>query len=469
MKKGEIILVKVEKIINHGYALGRVEGKVIFVDGCLPNEYVKAKVLKIKKDYLEARAIEILEKSPFRIEPKCKFFGFCGGCKLQNIVYNEQLKIKKVFVEEAFGRISKIVNIKVNEIIGADNEYFYRNKMEFSFAKRWLFGNESYSDEEKNFALGLHVPKQFDKVINIDECYLQSNFSNKVRNFLSDFLFSRNISIHSLKNKAGLLKALMIREAKNTEDKLVALVTTKYEENLISELSKSLKNKFPEITTFVNVISSPELSSTLPDRIINIYGKGYIIEKLFDYSFEIYPETFFQTNTKQAEKLFGFVIDYIEEKIEDSKESILVDLYSGVGVIGIILSRYFNKVFCYEEIESAVEAGQRNASLNNVNNIHFFRKDLNKGFIIDTNLPSEKVTVVIDPPRAGMSENTVNSLLRLRPQRIIYISCNPVTQARDIQKLSNFYQIELIQPVDMFPQTYHVENIVILKLFSITS
>jgi 23S rRNA (uracil1939-C5)-methyltransferase len=466
MKKNDLIKVKTEKMVYQGFCLARIEGKVVFIEGCLPGEVVTAKIKKIKSDYIEAIAEEILEPSNFRIEPICKFFGLCGGCKLQNITYDEQLKIKKSFVEEAFTRISKIQNLKINDVIGSDEQYYYRNKMEFSFAKRWLFNNVNYSEEEKNFALGLHIPKQFDKVIHIDQCFLSSDFLNQVRNFVGEFLFKRNVSIHSLKNKFGLLKALIIRESRNTKEKLVALVTTKFEDNLIYDLSKQLELNFPEITTFVNIISSPEISSTLPEKIITIYGKGFIVEKLLGHDFEIYPNTFFQTNTRQAEKLFSTIIKYLEKEslTMERHKNVLIDLYSGVGVIGILLSKYFEKVIAFEEVKESVESAHRNAEINFVKNIEFIQKDLNNGFNIIEELKNKEITLIIDPPRSGLSNKTIDSILRLKPKRIIYVSCNPLTQARDLINFKKLYHFELIQPVDMFPQTYHVENIAILKI-----
>lgn len=464
MKRNDIITIQCEKMVNQGICIGRIEGKIVLIDKCLPGEVVNAKIKKIKKDYIEATAVEIIKKSENRINPECKYFGICGGCKLQNLKYSEQLKVKKSFVEDAFSRISKISGVEINDVIASDNEFFYRNKMEYSFAKRWLFEGLNYDEKEKNFALGFHIPKQFEKVIHLDKCYLQSQFSNDVRNFISDFLFERDITIHSLKNRDGLLKALLIREARNTQEKMVGLITTKYQADLIEELSKLLKEKFPEITTFVNIISSPDLSSTLPNKIITIFGKGYIIEKLLEYQFEIFPNTFFQTNTKQAEKLFSFVRNQIG--ITNPQNNILIDLYSGVGVIGIILSKFFEKVICFEDVEESVVAAKRNASINKVENISFRQQNLLKGFSIESDLAKKDITIITDPPRTGMSEKTLETIIKLRPKKIIYISCNPVTQARDLVKLKEFYKIEVVQPIDMFPQTYHIENITILKIFS---
>lgn len=466
MKKNDIILIRPEKMINSGQCLGRIDSLVVMVNGCLPGELVKARITRIKKDLIEADSIEIVETIQDRKEPICKYFGLCGGCSLQNLEYSKQLYIKRIFIEDAFNRIAKLYGIEIPDVLPSDKIYFYRNKMEYSFAKRWLFKNAEYTEEQKNFALGLHIPKVFEKVIHLDECFLQSEFSNKVRNFVAEFLFDRKVSIHSLKNKQGLLKALTIRESNHTNEKMVSLITTRYVEKLIDSLAEKFKSYFPEIESFVNIISSPDLSSTLPEKILTIYGKGFITEKLFDYEFEIFPNTFFQTNTAQAEKLFDVIIQYlIRKNAGKNKEHYLIDLYSGVGVIGIILSRYFDKVFCYEEVYESVEAAKRNAKKNDISNIEFIRQNLNEGFSINNDLFGKKLTLVVDPPRSGLSQETINCILRLKPETIIYISCNPTTQARDIQNLKNIYRIKLLQPVDLFPQTLHVENIVILEIF----
>lgn len=466
LKKNDIIEIRAEKMINSGQCLGRLDSRVVLINGCLPGELVQARIKKIKKDFIEADSIEIIESIPDRINPICKYFDLCGGCSLQHVNYSKQLSIKRIFVEDAFKRIAKLTGLEIPNVLPSDKIYFYRNKMEYSFAKRWLYNEIEYTDEKKEFALGLHIPKIFEKVIHLDECFLQSDFSNRVRNFIADFLFNKKINIHSLKNKQGLLKALTIRESHHTAEKMVSLVTTRYHEELIDSLAEQLKIHFPEIESFVNIISSPNISSTLPEEIITIYGKGFIIEKLFDFEFEIFPNTFFQTNTAQAEKLFNVIIQYlIQKNAEDDKDNILFDLYSGVGVIGIILSKHFNKIFCYEEVYESNEAAKRNALRNRVSNIEFIRQDLNKGFEITNVLSNENLTIVVDPPRSGLSEETIRNLLKLKPETIIYISCNPTTQARDILSLKDVYKIKLIQPVDLFPQTLHVENIVILEIF----
>ncbi len=453
-------------MINSGQCLGRIDSRVVLVNGCLPGELVNARIKKVKKDFIEADSIEIVESNSDRINPICKYFGLCGGCSLQQLDYSKQLNIKRIFVEDAFNRIAKLYGIEIPDVLPSDKIYYYRNKMEYSFAKRWLFNDAEYTEEQKNFALGLHIPKVFEKVIHLDACFLQSVFSNRVRNFIADFLFNKKVSIHSLKNKQGLLKALNIRESHYTDEKMVSLVTTRYDEKLINSLAEQLKIHFPEIETFVNIISSPDISSTLPEKMIKIYGKGYIIEKLFDYEFEIFPNTFFQTNTAQAEKLFGVIIQYLTQKGKKiNREHFLIDLYSGVGVIGIILSRYFNKVFCYEEVYESVEAAKNNAKRNSVQNIEFIRQNLNKGFEINKELSEKNFTIVVDPPRSGLSQESIKSIMRLKPEMIIYISCNHTTQARDIISLKDFYKIKLIQPVDLFPQTLHIENIAILEIF----
>ncbi len=465
MRKNDFLYLKTEKMINNGFCLARYNGKIVLVNKCLPEEEVLAKIVKVRRDYIEAEAIEIIESSKYRIEPKCKYFGLCGGCKLQDILYEKQLEIKKEFVNDDFIRIGKIQDVEIPLPIPSKHDYFYRNKMEYSFGKRWLFTNSEYNEQEKKFALGLHIPGQFEKVIHLDKCYLQSEFSNNIRNYIGDYLFERGVKIHSLKEREGLLKALVVRESYHTQEKMINLITTKYDENLMVNLANKIKAKFPEVTTFVNSISDSKISSTISNESIVVFGKGYIIEKLFGYEFEIYPNTFFQTNTPQAENLFSLIRNDLSKDTAKNSSSnrILIDLYSGVGVLCIILSEFFDKVLCFEEVEQSIISAKRNAQRNNVKNIKFIKQNLLDGFELDESFFNKEKVIIIDPPRAGLSKNVIQQIKTLKPVKIYYISCNPATQARDIAYLIEHYKISAVQPVDMFPQTYHIENFIILE------
>lgn len=468
LKKNSIIQLSAGKMVHQGVCISEYEGRKVFIENCIPGEEVNAQIKKIKRDYLEAAAVEIIAPSQNRVNPKCRHFGICGGCKIQYIDYNKQLDIKKEIVEDVMMRIGKLKDIKVENTIGSDPIFCYRNKMEYSFAgKRWLEFDLNYTEEEKNFALGLHVPNIYDKVLHLKECWLQSEFSNKVRNTVGQFFNDKKISIHSLKDRSGLLKALAIRESFNTNDKMINLITTRFDEKIMEELGKVLLQVFPQVTTFVNSISSPNLSSTLSHETKIISGRGSITEILLGKQFEIYANTFFQTNTKQAEKLFSIVkkIIYKDNLTNKSQNKILIDLFCGVGAIGIVLADQFDFVHGFEISDEAVFAAKKNAEANSLKNIDFSVSNLDQGFDFAqfTNKQND-LTVILDPPRAGVSEKTILQLLELKPRQIIYISCNPSTQARDIERLSVNYSPKLVQPFDFFPHTYHIENLIVLGI-----
>lgn len=446
-------------MIYQGLCLSEIDGKKVFIENCVTEDLLLVKIKKVKKDFIEAYPIELLQPSQFRVEPKCIHFGVCGGCVLQNMAYAAQLSSKQNIIIETIERIAKINTNEISPIISSDDLFFYRNKMEFSFSdKRWLINGVDYSEEEKNFALGLHFPGRFDKIVQIEECLLQSDFSNKIRNFFYDFFFQKKVKVFSLQNKDGLLKSLIIRESKNTNEKMINLVTTYFDPDLMNELKDKIQKNFPEVTTFVNVLSDKNISSTIGSENIVLFGPGFIIEKILDKKFIISPNSFFQTNTKQTEKMF----DFVRNNVEDG--DLLIDLFCGSGVIGILLADKFKKVIGIEIIEEAIKTAENNAKLNNVSNISFINYDLNKPFQLE-NIPSyQNLTIVLDPPRAGVSEKTLNFIKNLKPDKIIYISCNPTTQARDIKLLKDNYSIKKVQPIDLFPNTYHIENIIVMKI-----
>lgn len=468
MKKNDLIELFAGKMVHQGVCLSEYDGKKVFIENCIPGEHVRAQIKKIKRDFYEAEAKEIISPSVNRIDPQCQHFGYCGGCKIQYMNYEAQLENKKEIVEDVMSRIGKLKNFQVENTIGSERIYYYRNKMEYSFSnKRWLETGVEYSSDEKFFALGLHIPNVFDKVLHLNKCYLQSEFSNDVRNIIGRFFFNNKISVHSLKNRAGLLKALAIRESSNIPDKMINLITTQYDMELMQELGKILNQNFPQVTTFVNSISMPHLSSTISHEVNVIFGEGFIQEELLNKRFEIFANTFFQTNTKQAEKLFSLVRQIIQEdKIEsDPQEKILIDLFCGVGVIGIVLADQFDLIYGFEISEESVQAARRNARINSVTNSEFAVTDLEKGFDLEKFRSDENdLTVILDPPRAGISERTIFKLLELKPPKIFYISCNPSTQARDIERLSSAYRVKLVQPFDFFPHTYHIENLIVLEI-----
>jgi 23S rRNA (uracil1939-C5)-methyltransferase len=478
-KKGDIIELTIIKYAFEGKGIAKVskskllgektdsdeENYVVFVQNAYPGDKVKARLLKIKNSYAEAVAVEILEFSKYRVQPKCKFFGVCGGCKQQDLEYDLQLHYKQLQVEEVFKNIAGLKEIKSEKIIPSEIIFSYRNKMEFSFSDiRWLTKEELESDQkiERNFALGFHIPKIYDKVLDIDECFLQTELANNIVNFTREFFKSKNVSAYSQKLHKGFLRNLVLRQAFHTKDFMVNIVTSEDEPQLIEDYSKSLLEKFPAITTVVNNINKKLSSVSTGDYEKIIYGSGFIYDYIGKYKFRISSNSFFQTNTIQAEKLYQTVVDFAEF----NGNEILYDLYSGAGTITLYVSDFVTELYAFESVNSAVGDAEFNASLNNVNNVKFFLADLYKSFIpvVKTNKIPKPDIIIIDPPRSGMHKNTVNDVAELSPQKIIYVSCNPVTQARDLKMLIEAgYKFIKMRPVDMFPHTYHIENVVLLK------
>ena len=463
-QKNSIIPLKITEIGFEGKALARtMDNFVIFIDNGVPGDTVNAKIKKIKKNYAEAENIEIIEKSEFRVEPQCEHFGTCNGCKMQNINYTQQLEIKRKNVVNAFSRIGGFSGIEIPPVTGSENIYFYRNKLEFSFSSnRWLTKEDLLKEKtEKNFALGFHIPNFIDKILDIHKCYLQSDISNNILNFTRDFFKEKNESIYSTKTHEGYLRFLVIRQSPVTDGIMVNLITNGDKSNLIKEFGSLLKSSFPQISTFVNSISSKKSQVAVGDYTNTIFGNGYISDNIGEYKFKITPNTFFQTNTLQARKLFEKAAELGAFSHDDN----VLDLYCGCGAISLFISKYVKKVTGVELYPESIESAIENAALNNVRNCEFTAfdvKDYLKELISGNKTGFNKI--ILDPPRSGLHPKAIEYLLKLEANDIIYVSCNPSTQARDVKLLSGKYNINSIQPVDMFPHTFHIENICRLEL-----
>lgn len=479
IKKGDIVELKIEKYAFEGKGIAKVsknellginetdgsdKNYVVFVHGSYPGDFVKARLTKIKKSFAEAVTLEIVSPSTDRVKARCKYFGVCGGCKQQDLSYKKQVEYKQKQVEEIFNKLGGFTDFIIEDILPSEDIFYYRNKMEFSFSdKRWLTKDEIASDNQfiKNFALGLHIPKIFDKVLDVDECFLQSELSNQILNFTRIFFLNKNISVYSTKTHTGFLRNLVIRQSCYTEDLMVNLVTSEENDGLLKEYSKNLVENFPAITTIVNNISKKLSAVAIGDYEKVYFGNGFIYDKIGNYTFRISANSFFQTNTKQAEKLYQTALEFAELKGNE----IVYDLYSGAGTIAIYISQNAKKVFAFESVQSAVEDAKVNSGLNNISNVEFISADLYKSFlpmVQKDNLPKPDV-MIIDPPRSGMHKNTVDDVIHLSPERIVYVSCNPATQVRDIKMMTEAgYKLLKIKPVDMFPQTYHIENVALL-------
>ena len=484
-KKKEIRIlqsVTVEDYAAEGRSLARVDGKVVFIEGAVPGDVVDVQLGKSKKDWAEGRAIHFHNYSQQRTQPFCQHFGLCGGCKWQMLPYTEQIKYKQNEVEQNLKRIGRIELPPMLPIVGADAVKYYRNKLEFTFSsKKYLTREEllkrdderekqaqltaSHSDAkelsvEETGALGFHVPRIFDKAIDIETCYLQPEPSNAIRNFVRAFAKAHQLSFYNIKEHTGWLRTMIIRTS-TTGEVMVNITMGFDDEPNRTLLFDALLATFPEISTLLYTIN-PKWNDTIYDLTPQTYfGNGYITERLENFFFKISPKSFFQTNTKQAEKLYRITRDFAKLT---GKET-LYDLYCGTGSIGIFCSKGAQKIIGVETVADAIEDAKENAALNHLRNTHFYAGDVidicNDDFFAAHGRPDVLIT---DPPRAGMHEKLVKKLLEIEAPRIVYVSCNVATQARDLQLLNEKYNVEQLQPVDLFPHTHHIENVAALVL-----
>jgi 23S rRNA (uracil1939-C5)-methyltransferase len=465
------VILTVEGVSNDGKAVGRVEGLVVFVRGGAPGDVARVRIIRARRRYAEAAIVELDRPSPDRATPRCRHFGICGGCSWQHVAYAAQLRFKRQHVQDSLERIGGFAALPVQPVMAAEEPFFYRNKMEFSFGERWL------SDEEMDhvrdgvpgsvdrFALGLHIPLRFDRVLNVEECWLQSEKSSQILHVVRSFCRERGLSIYSTITHAGYLRNLVIRESKRTGERMVNLVTSEDDPRLMEDLSALLLSRFSDITTICNNITQRKALVAVGESERVYHGPGYITEKLGNKVFRVSANSFFQAHTNQTEKLYETVRQLASLESSD----VVYDLYSGTGTIALTLSDYVEEVVGVEAAESAVADARRNATLNDVKNCVFIAGELKEKLTRDTGwlgehrLPS---VVVLDPPRAGVHEKVLQQVLRIKPSRIVYVSCNPATQARDLAVLcsSGVYSIQAVQPVDMFPHTNHVENVVALGM-----
>lgn len=479
MKKGDLLELDitgyafegkgVAKIIKEVHTQNESAAKkfVVFVDGSYPGDKVVAQIRKVRSSYAESKVKDLIIKSSLRVKANCKYFGVCGGCKAQDLNYEEQIKFKEEQVKDIFERIGSFKDFEIEPIIPAEKIFFYRNKMEYSFAeKRWLSEGEIGSMQEipdKDFALGLHIPGMYDKVLDIDGCWLQSEVSNGILNFTRDFFKNRQILPYSPQKHTGFLRNLVIKQSFLKNDLMINLVVSEENERLFTQFKDELLIRFPEITTIVYNINKKLSQVAYGDYEIVPHGSGFIYDLIGESKFRISANSFFQTNTAQAANLFSTALGYAEF----NGNEIVYDLYSGAGTIPIFISKNVKQIYGFESIEPAIEDAKINVGLNNIKNFEPMLFDLNKSFIpiIDEKKIPKPDVIIADPPRSGMNPKTVKDILELMPKKIIYISCNPATQARDIKLLCDGgYKLIKLRPVDMFPHTFHIENVALLKL-----
>ncbi len=455
--------VEISDIGAEGNAVARVGDMVLFTKHVIPGDVVDLQVTKKRKRFQEAYVKQIREYSKDRIDAFCNHFGVCGGCKWQMLPYDKQLFYKQKQVDDQLTRIGKLQFNKIEAILGSERNTFYRNKLEFTFSnKRWLSYEEieTANNVKGNNALGFHVPGLFDKVINIDKCWLQADPSNQIRNYIYEYAIQNGLDFFDLKEQVGFLRTLIIRTTSTGEIMLIISFYFEDEKNRIA-LMNAVIQRFPEITSFLYVINSKG-NDTITDQNIELFsGRDYIVEEMEGLKFKIGPKSFYQTNSEQAYNLYKVARDFAAL---DASHTVF-DLYTGTGTIANFVARQAKKVVGIEYVPEAIEDAKVNSDINGINNTEFFAGDikdiLNEQFIDKHGKPD---VVITDPPRAGMHADVVNAILKMQPARIVYVSCNPATQARDLAMMDEFYQIEKIQPVDMFPHTHHVENVVLLTM-----
>ncbi len=446
-----------------GKALARYEGKVIFIEGAVPGDTADLLLTKNKKDWAEARVLKITEPSKDRVVPFCRHFGICGGCKWQMLPYEKQLQYKQQEAEQNLIRIGKVSGAEMLPIAGADERVYYRNKLEFTFSNKRYLTAEEISDEgviPYQDSLGFHVPRIFDKTIDIFECWLMDGVNNRIRNTMREIAKENNYPFYDIKEHTGWLRNLIIRYC-TTGELMVNLCINYEDEANTKKVMDTLLEKVPEITTLLYTVN-PKWNDSIYDLTpVTYFGKGYATEKLENFEFIISPKSFFQTNTKQAEKLYSITRDFAQL----TGNEIVYDLYCGTGSIGIFVSPGAKKIIGVELIEDAIEDAKKNAEVNKIAHAHFFAGDVIKICDDDFFAKHGRPDVVItDPPRAGMHEKLVNKLLEIAAPVIVYVSCNTATMARDILLLSEKYTVEKVQPVDMFPHTHHIECVARLVL-----
>lgn len=463
MSKNKIFLsVKIFDLGSKGQSIAKTdEGIVLMVKNGVPGDIVDIKTYRKKKNYFLGNIIKYHSYSKNRIDPVCEHFGLCGGCKLQNISYTKQTKLKEDKIRHSITRIFN--DAKVNPIIICDKKFFYRNKLEFSFTEnKWLTEEEIKNTAEKidRRGIGFHKAGMWDKIVDIKKCHLQDEPSNKIRLSLKQFAIENNLSFYNARLKTGLLRTLTIRNTSMNQF-MVLVQFYKNDKKNINLVMNFLKNSFAEIHSLLYTVNDKE-NDSIYDRDIKLFnGKNYIEENINSLIFKIYPKSFFQTNIHQTLKLYELIFEYAEIK----KNEIVYDLYSGLGTITQFVAKNSKKVVGIESVEEAVISAINSAKENNINNVVFESGDMKNVFTNEFILKHGRPNVIItDPPREGMHKDVINEILKLNTDRIVYVSCNPSTQCRDLELLKEKYNVIKIQPLDMFPHTDHVENIVLLEL-----
>lgn len=463
-RKEKIVLenVKIESVAAEGNSIAHIDGKVLFVPQCIPGDVVDVRITKKKSGYMEGTVVNMVSPSPLRVEPFCPHYGICGGCKWQSLPYELQLEYKEQQVVDQLSRIGKLELPQVTPILGSEKIKYYRNKLEFTFSnKRWILNNEdpdNLSPIDK-LGLGFHISGFFDKVLDIKECHLQAEPSNAIRLFIREYAIAHHLPFFDLREQTGFLRNMIVRTS--TTEQVMLIVIFAHESKEEREgLLNAVKAQFPQITSLHYVINEKRNDSISDLDCIHYAGEDCIYEQMEGIRFRIGPKSFYQTNSEQAYRLYSVVREFANLKGDE----IVYDLYTGTGTIALFLSGKAKKVIGIEYVKEAIDDAIINADNNHISNSDFFAGDmkdmLTGDFIAEHGRPN---LVVLDPPRAGIHPDVAKVLLEAEPDRMVYVSCNPASQARDLALLSEKYKVTRVRPVDMFPHTHHVENVVALE------
>jgi len=461
--------VEIIDVGSDGKAVAKVEERVVFIPFGVPGDVVDVQVYKKKRNFFEARIEKFHKKSKLRVEPECADFGLCGGCKWQHLSYEDQKFYKQKVVKDALDRIAKVDYDEIQPIIGSPKPYYYRNKLEFTFSdKRWLTEFDPSKVEGGSIntnGLGFHLPGKFDKILDIEHCYLQKDPSNAIRLAIKEHALEKGYTFYNVRKWDGFLRNIIIRTTETGD--LMVIVVFRYDDLDIADLLKYLGDKFPEITSLMYVVNE-KTNDSITDQEVRLFkGNPFIMEEMPSpikdgkpFKFKVGPLSFYQTNPEQAYHLYKTAFDFADFQGDE----LVYDLYTGAGTIASFVAGSVKKVIGIEYVEGAVEDANENMRLNSIENTEFFSGDMARVLTADFIKKNGKPNVIIlDPPRVGMHERVVHQIIKAGPEKIVYVSCNPATQARDIAILDDKYKISKVQPVDMFPQTHHVENVILLE------
>ncbi len=459
LKKEDLVELYVDSLAFGGEGIARIEGFVVFISRAITGDRVIARIKKKKKGYATAVISEMLTPSSDRIKAPCPYYEYCGGCQYQHMLYLSQIKYKKEHVVDSINRLGGMEGVFVHDVIPSEDIYGYRNKMEFSFSdKKWVLPEDYYKGVTgEDFALGLHVPGTFNRVIDIDACLLQNLTGNDILQEVKAYVKKAGLPVYNLKTHEGFWRFLTLRYSNTFDQWMVNIVTSVSDSYHIKALANILHEKFSNIKTIVNNISSRRAATAVGEQEIIVTGEGYINEMIGPYTFRVSPNSFFQTNTKGAEKLYNLVLEYAgltgSEKV--------LDLFCGTGTISIYLSGYAGEVLGMEISESAVNDANLNCGINNIPNCGFILGDIRETIGSISYKPD---LIIVDPPRTGIHKDIMKTIMEIGVEKVVYVSCNPATLARDLCDMKEKYEVLEVQPVDMFPHTYHVESVAKIRM-----